>query len=84
MLKMNKSVIKYSVKFQCIAVLTDWNNDVLILQYYWRLSKDIKDKIVWRNYFKELQEMIDIFINIDSWQWKWQMKKIKSYTALRM
>ncbi len=81
---MNKLAVKYSVKFQYIVVLTDWNNDVLILQYYWRLSKDIKDKIVWRNYFKELQEMIDIFINIDSWQWKWQMKKIKSYTALRM
>ncbi len=28
--------------------------------------------------------MIDIFINIDSWQWEWQMKKMKSYTALRM
>jgi len=28
--------------------------------------------------------MINIFINIDSWQWEWQMKKMRSYTALRM
>jgi len=28
--------------------------------------------------------MIDIFINIDSWQWEWQMKKMRPYTALRM
>jgi len=44
-LKMNKLTVKYSVKFQCIAVLTDWDNDVLILQYYWRLSKSIKNEI---------------------------------------
>ncbi len=44
-LKMNKSAVKYLMKFQCIAALTDWNNDVLVLQYYWELSKDIKDKI---------------------------------------
>ncbi len=29
-LKMNKSVIKYSAKFQCIVILTDWNDDVLV------------------------------------------------------
>ena len=33
-LKINKLIIKYSVKFQHIAVLTDWDDDVLILQYY--------------------------------------------------
>ena len=45
-LKINKLAVKYSVKFQCIAVLTDWDNDVLVLQYYWKLNKSIKDKIV--------------------------------------
>ncbi len=45
MLKMNKLVIKYLIEFQCIAVLTDWNDNILVLQYYWRLSEDIKDKI---------------------------------------
>jgi len=54
MLKMNKSVIKYSVKFQCIVTLTDWDDDVLILQYYWELSEDIKDKIAWRDCSEEL------------------------------
>ncbi len=53
-LKMNKSAVKYSVKFQCIVILTDWDDDVLILQYYWELSKDIKDKIVWRDQSEEL------------------------------
>ncbi len=33
-LKMNKSAVKYSVKFQCIVILTNWDDDVLILQYY--------------------------------------------------
>jgi len=28
--------------------------------------------------------MINIFINIDSWQWEWWMKKTESYTASRM
>ncbi len=45
-LKMNKSVIKYLAKFQCIVILTDWNDDVLVLQYYWELSKNIKNEIV--------------------------------------
>ncbi len=67
---MNKLAVKYSVKFQHIMILTDWDDDILISQYYWELSENIKDKIVWRDCFKELQEMIDIFINIDSWQWK--------------
>ena len=53
-LKINKSVIKYSVKFQCIMILTDWDDNVLILQYYWELSKDIKDEIVWRDCSEEL------------------------------
>ncbi len=53
-LKMNKSAVKYSVKFQCIVILTNWDDDVLVLQYYWELSKDIKDKIVWRDWSEEL------------------------------
>ncbi len=28
--------------------------------------------------------MIDIFININSWQWEQQMKKMRPYAALRM
>ncbi len=53
-LKMNKSAVKYSVKFQHIVALTNWDDDVLVLQYYWELSEDIKDKIVWRDCLKEL------------------------------
>ncbi len=53
-LKINKSAIKYLTKFQCITALTDWDNDILVLQYYWELSKDIKDKIVWRDWSEEL------------------------------
>ncbi len=51
---MNKSAIKYSAKFQCIVALTDWDNDILVLQYYWELSKNIKDEIVWRDWSEEL------------------------------
>jgi len=53
-LKMNKSVIKYSAKFQHITALTNWDDDTLVSQYYWELSEDIKDKIVWRDCLKEL------------------------------
>jgi len=53
-LKMNKSAIKYLIKFQHIVALTDWDNDVLVSQYYWELSEDIKDEIVWRDCPEEL------------------------------
>ncbi len=53
-LKMNKSAAKYLMEFQHIVILTDWDNDVLVLQYYWELSKNIKDKIVWRDCSEEL------------------------------
>jgi len=83
-LKMNKSVAKYSVEFQCIAALTDWDDDTLVSQYYWGLSEGIKDEIAWRDCPEELQEMIDTFINIDSQQWEQQMEKMGPYTASRM
>jgi predicted sulfurtransferase len=43
-------------------------------QYYWELKKAIKDEIVWMNRSENLQKMINVFINIDSHQWKQQMK----------
>jgi len=79
-LKMNKSAVKYAAEFQRIAALTDWDDDTLVLQYYWGLNKTIKDEIVKMNQPEELQNMIDIFININSHQWKWQMKRTGHYT----
>jgi len=79
-LKMNKLAVKYAAKFQWIAVLTDWDDNTLILQYYWELNEAIKDEIVRMNWSEELQNMINIFINIDSHQWKWQMKCMRHYT----
>ncbi len=67
---MNKLTIKYVIEFQQIAVLTDWDDDALILQYYWGLNETIKDEIVRMNWSEELQNMINIFININSCQWK--------------
>ncbi len=48
-LKMNKSAVKYAAEFQWVAALIDWDNDTLILQYYWELNKAIKDEIVRMN-----------------------------------
>ncbi len=42
---MNKLAVKYLIKFQYIVILTDWDDNVLILQYYWELSKSIKNEI---------------------------------------
>jgi len=42
---MNKLAVKYLMKFQYIVILTDWDDNVLILQYYWELSKSIKNEI---------------------------------------
>jgi len=53
-LKMNWLTVKYAVKFQCIAALTNWDDDVLILQYYWELNKTIKDEIARRECFEKL------------------------------
>jgi len=66
----NESVIKYSMKFQWIAALTEQNNETFTSQYYWELKDAIKDEIVKMNRSENLQRMINAFINIDSWQWK--------------
>jgi len=73
----NESVIKYLTEFQWIAALTEWNNETFTLQYYWELKDTIKYEIVRMNRLKNLQKMINAFINIDSWQWKWWMKHIE-------
>jgi len=78
---MNKSAAKYAAEFQQIAALTDWDNDTLVLQYYWELNKTIKDKIVRMNWPEELQNMINIFININSCQWEQWMKRTEHYTS---
>jgi len=62
---MNKSEAKYVAKFQWIAALMNWDDDTLVLQYYWGLNKTIKDEIVRMNQSEELQNMINIFININ-------------------
>ncbi len=65
-LKMNKLTVKYAAEFQRIAALMNWDDNALVLQYYWGLNKTIKDEIVRMNWPEELQNMINIFINIDS------------------
>jgi len=80
-LKMNKLTVKYAAEFQQIAVLTDWDDDALVLQYYWGLNKTIKDEIVRMDWPEELQNMINIFININSCQWKQWMKCTGHYTS---
>jgi len=80
-LKMNKSAAKYVAEFQQIAALTDWDDDALVLQYYWGLNETIKDEIVRMNRPEELQNMIDTFINIDSCQWEWRMERTGHYTS---
>jgi len=80
-LKMNKLTVKYAAEFQWIAALMNWDNDTLVLQYYWGLNKTIKDEIVRMNQPEELQNMINIFININSCQWEQWMKHTKHYTS---
>jgi len=80
-LKMNKSAVKYAAEFQQIAALTDWDDDALVLQYYWGLNETIKDEIVKMDQSEELQNMINIFININSCQWEWRMKRTEHYTS---
>ncbi len=80
-LKMNKSAAKYAAEFQWIAALMNWDNDALVLQYYWGLNETIKDKIVRMNWSEELQNMINIFININSHQWEQWMKRTRHYTS---
>ncbi len=80
-LKMNKSAVKYAAEFQWIAALMNWDNDTLVLQYYWGLNKTIKDEIVRMDLPEELQNMINIFININSCQWEQQMKRTEHYTS---
>jgi len=80
-LKMNKSAAKYAAEFQRIAALMNWDDDALVLQYYWGLNETIKDEIVRMNWPEELQNMINIFININSHQWEQWMKRTEHYTS---
>jgi len=80
-LKMNKLTGKYAAEFQWVTALTDWDDDALISQYYWELNKAIKDEIVRMNQSEGLQNIINTFININSHQWKWQMKCTEHYTS---
>ncbi len=80
-LKMNKSAVKYAAEFQWITALTDWDDDTLVLQYYWELNETIKNEIIRMNWPEELQNMINIFININSCQWEWRMKHTRHYTS---
>ncbi len=80
-LKMNKSTVKYAAEFQQIAALMNCDNDTLVLQYYWGLNETIKDEIVRMNWSEKLQNMINIFININSHQWKQWMKRTEHYTS---
>jgi len=45
-----KSAVKYAAEFQWIAALMNWDNNALVLQYYWGLNKTIKDEIVRMNW----------------------------------
>jgi len=80
-LKMNKLTVKYAAEFQQIAALMDWDNDTLVLQYYWGLNETIKDEIARMDQPEELQNMINTFININSHQWEWRMKHTEHYTS---
>ncbi len=80
-LKMNKLTVKYATEFQWIAALMNWDNDALVLQYYWGLNETIKDEIVRMNQPEKLQNMINIFININSCQWEQWMKRTEHYTS---
>jgi hypothetical protein len=80
-LKMNKLTVKYAAEFQQIAALTDWDDDTLVLQYYWELNKTIKDEIVRMNWSEELQNMINIFHQ----HWQLSMKTMdEAYRTLHI
>lgn len=79
-LRQNESAVKYSIEFQRIAALTNWNDDALTSQYYWELKKAIKNEIFRMNRSEKLQEMINAFINIDSRQWERRMKRTEQRT----
>ena len=69
------SAVKYAVKFQCIASLTDWNNSTLTALYYWGLREFIKDEIARTDWPEVLQDMVDLVIQIDSRQWERQRER---------
>jgi hypothetical protein len=50
---MNKSAVKYAAEFQWVVALTDWDDDTLVLQYYWELNEDYQrwdsqNELIWR------------------------------------
>ncbi len=80
-LKMNKSTVKYATEFQWVTALMNWDDNALVSQYYWGLNKAIKDEIVRMDRHEKLQNMINIFININSHQWEQRIKQTEHYTS---
>jgi len=70
----------YSISFQHIAMNMKWDDAALISQFYQRLRKKVKNKIVKIDKLVDLQKMIFRAMIIDNRQYERRLKKDKEST----
>ena len=65
-IKQQRSAAEYTTQFKQYSVLTDWDNNTLIVMYRRGLKENMKDEITFdRQAVDTLDELITQAINID-------------------
>ena len=71
----NQHIVKYNVKFNCLAICTGWGDSVLRHCYYSGLAEQIKDAMGQQGKPPTLEAMKELAHSIDSHHWEHLHKK---------
>ena len=75
-IKQQHSAAEYTTQFKQYSVLTDWDNNTLIVMYWHGLKENMKDEITFdRQAVNTLDELITQAININDKLFEWAMEK---------
>ena len=77
-----ESAAVYIVEFQRITFKTEWEDVLLITQFYRELKNSVKNDIIKAKWSETLQVMIKLTMWINNQQHKWCMKKIKQHAPV--
>ena len=75
-IKQQRSAAEYTTQFKQYSVLTDWDDDTLMVMYQRRLKENMKDEITFnRQAVNTLDKLITQAINIDNKLFEQAMEK---------
>ena len=76
------SAAVYAAEFQRIAFKTEWEDVLLIMQFYRELKNSVKNNITKAKWSEMLQAVIKLTVWINNQQHEWHMKKIKQHAPV--